>query len=160
MPLNSSLYQFLASTSDVQQLRDELAAIKKSLFQANAEAIQETLNAKVRHNVAAVLRTEILLPNKSTADLSGDIEELLNDLDNLPVVNLQLAFVPTHEQLMQLHDWFITSLQLPVLLSLEYQPELLTGLKIDWKGHYLDLSLGEQLRQNVSAAWLSRGTPS
>jgi len=76
-----------------------------------------------------------------------ELEETKDELLKLPVLKIQLAFLPTPSFIKELSDWFKKNLKKRVLLDIEVNPTIVGGLILEYKGRYLDLSLKKEIEK-------------
>lgn len=75
------------------------------------------------------------------------IVELKKELDNLPLLILQVAFEPAAQTLKKISDWFIRSLNKKYLLDIQIRREIIGGAIIIVNGKIKDYSLIKKIQE-------------
>lgn len=75
---------------------------------------------------------------------------LKKNLKKIPQPKLELAFQPSIEFLLKIKQWFKEKNQREVILDLSINPEIVGGAIIEYRGKYLNLSVGKKIDELFS----------
>ena len=129
-------------------------------FKSYLEDIRLILSKDKRKNVESVLEEDnelakivLNLVKSSDAeptDPSSIIEfldKLIHQVDSLEKIDLTIAVEPTEDLVRDISDWVQKEVKDNVLIDIEVDPEALGGIKLSYKGNYIDLSLDKRLKE-------------
>jgi len=145
----SELLTTLLTTDDRELLRNELGRLKSAVFKLKKGNLTDVLKSQVRVDVARVIESELRDQKK---DPEHYFEEILAQLDTLPILQLTIAFEPTQLSLEHWSSQAAEALGEGVVLQITVQPEMIGGAIIVWKGRYVDVSLKKKFAAAVSKA--------
>ncbi|OGH31136.1 MAG: hypothetical protein A3J69_00120 [Candidatus Levybacteria bacterium RIFCSPHIGHO2_02_FULL_42_12] len=129
-------------------LLSEIDELLSSLYVIKKNALQTVLEKSVRVDVARGI--ESLLPrSKKPEDIKTVLHSLRNDVQKIPTLKVTLAFEPSEKMIETLYDWAKETLGEIVLLDITYDPLIVGGVVMSWKGAYIDASLKTKLDNNL-----------
>jgi F0F1-type ATP synthase delta subunit len=145
----SELLSTLTTSRDVALLRQEIQALQTSLFKVKGETFEKVLKTQVRASVAEWISTTL---EKYEGKKEKFLEDLLKEIEALPMIQVEIAFEPSQEALEQIHAWAVEQVGQNALIDVSIQPDLLGGATISYQGKYFDGSLKENLQELISGA--------
>lgn len=80
--------------------------------------------------------------SSAVTDFLGDI---INKINNFERVNLVVAVDPDEDLIKTVADWIQDKVDKSIILKIDVDPDILGGIKVTYKGKYLDLSLNNKL---------------
>jgi len=148
----SELLETLTTTTDRELLRSELEQLKASIFKLKTGGLEETLKTKVRANVAEVVQRELRQNEAQKTGLNPEsyLQEVIGQLDTIPVLTLTIAFEPTTANL---EKWSAQACKLAeqnIILEVKVKPEVVGGANIVWNGRYEDATLQNTFNQALA----------
>jgi hypothetical protein len=147
MPSNSSaLLDTLLTTEDREVLRGELELLKTAIFKVNKDSFAETMKVGVRAFVAEIIEKELRTNN---VDPEKYLNEMLQNIDKLPTLELTIAFEPTQANLEHFATQASTVAGQNVLLQVSTKPEIIGGAVVIWNGKYVDATLQTTFDETV-----------
>lgn len=126
----------LKTKEDLVEKIDSLNSLRMLVFKDNSvdkTALNQAYLAAFGRNI-----DENLSSNREA--LSTLIDQTQNYLESLKVVNLTLAFEPSHEFLLRLKKFFQEALGQTVVINLVVNPTIIGGVILENNGKYLDYS--------------------
>lgn len=150
----SELLNSLIFVSDRELLIHEIETVKRSIFSvSSSDALKSSLNENLS-NARAKVFFDHLSKNKKNVYDSHIIEEILEALrkraSELEVVIVHLSIDLNKTELSEMHKKLKQLLGKHILLKIEKEPELLGGLKLEYNGVYLDLSLVSIIKKMIT----------
>jgi len=130
---------------------DRLRETHEALYEKNID-IKSKLEDMLPHllSEALILTLETQhIPYTQIDKIQDVINVMKKAIEDIPVVELVLSFVPNNRQVKKISDWWDTYAGRHILLSIEHDDSLLTGAKISYKGVYADYSLSHFLESSV-----------
>jgi F0F1-type ATP synthase delta subunit len=124
---------FLSQTllkEDVDLVLEELELLLGSFYGIGEKGIKFALENKIRKTTAETV--------KSASET--EVRETKEQLENLSVVSLALAFEPSLLQLKTIVDWIRSNGVPDCVLDLRIDPKIIAGAIVSYKGKYKDLS--------------------
>ncbi len=76
-----------------------------------------------------------------------ELADIKEELLKLPVLKIQLAFLPAQTFIEELSDWLKRNLKKKVLLDIKVNPTIVGGVILEYRGRYLDLSLKREIEK-------------
>ncbi len=142
--MDFQILQLINTVDDRDLVLNEIDILRSSLFQQKGEAFDSVLKAKVR----AWVRSHILI-NLESEQISKEtyLTYLKEELIKMEIVILELAFEPS---LTSVETLALTVKKIrgnSCLLDIRYNPELIAGVRISFKGKYKDFSMKEKFEE-------------
>lgn len=75
---------------------------------------------------------------KQMQDFFGSLKDVLS---KMPVVDLEFAFEPGEKFIQNLSGWFNLRCKTPAIMNIKYNPKLIAGMVIGFKGNFKDYSV-------------------
>lgn len=120
-----------------------LSAISSEIFAANfnlEDSLTEHLGLQKKDKLLIVLRDK-KVNTASGTELKNFLSKMQEHVSLLPVLSMIIAIEPKEKTLDMLSEWFLLNKQKQVLFDLIYEPGLIGGAAIAYKGKYLDYSI-------------------
>ena len=120
-----------------------LSAISSEIFAANfnlEDSLTEHLGLQKKDKLLIVLRDK-KVNTASGTELKNFLSKMQEHVSLLPVLSMVIAIEPKEKTLDMLSEWFLLNKQKQVLFDLIYEPGLIGGAAIAYKGKYLDYSI-------------------
>ncbi len=131
----------IATKKDLSLFKSEIEVLISSLYKYQEDGLENALNNDVRSWVAEEIRKN--LKNKKEAE--EYFKSIIKDTESIDFINITLAYEPSQSALGRISSWVKTNVGEKTLLDIEYDPNLLGGAKIAYKGKYLDATLKKQI---------------
>jgi hypothetical protein len=152
MPKNttySELLSQLVTSRDVNLLRQELEALQAAAYKVKKDSFAEALKTSVRAWVAEWMTAAI---KKDGTDPQKFIDGLLAEIQQLPVVEITIAFEPTQANIERIHNQVVTAIGHQVLIDLKTDQSLIAGATLSVGGKYHDGSQAQKLDSLLTEA--------
>lgn len=145
-----SFFEGLVLVSDREKLIDQIEMVRREIFAvSNSETLEQTLKKQLSESRAKEFFLYLSKYKKNIYD-GHIIEEILESLRgkamDLDVVRLSLAIDMSRSEISELHTKLTEQLNQRVLLDVHIEPSLLGGLRLEYNGVYLDLSLSTRIK--------------
>jgi F0F1-type ATP synthase delta subunit len=140
---NSDAYpkNFLAdlvyTKEDLVKTSQEIEALEKAIYHTDPQILEKTLSQDIREAFSSHIR-ELFLKNP---DKKSVLEDLKKQLAAFQVMDLKIAFEPTHSVVEKVSQWVKANLGELVVVNFDYDPEVIAGAEISYGGKFVDLSL-------------------
>lgn len=138
----SEILSRVRTKREAEILAEEIAKLIESLYKTRDGTYEEVLGASVRAWVSEALTT---LLAKEGVNKEETLRDLKDKLEKVKVLKLELAFEPTEAAISKIHEWAKANAGENILLDLGYNPAILAGAIITYKGKYGDYSLRKKL---------------
>lgn len=138
----SEILSRVRTKREAEILAEEIAKLIESLYKTREGTYEAVLGASVRAWVASELKT---LFAKEGLNKEETLRDLKDRLEKVKVLKLELAFEPTQDAISKIHEWAKANVDENILLDLGYNPAILAGTIITFKGKYGDYSLRKKL---------------
>jgi F0F1-type ATP synthase delta subunit len=83
----------------------------------------------------------------SNSDLKAFFEKIQQQISNLPVLSLVIAFEPAEETFKMLSEWLLLNIHKQVLLDITVDAKIIAGATISFNGKYSDRSIKTRFDQ-------------
>jgi hypothetical protein len=133
----SQILSRLEQKSDIDLLRQEVDLMLDALYMQEGKYL-ELVRSEVRNWVLQAVDEEIASLGISREKYLKDLQEALTKFN---LLELKVAFEPTSSNIENIHNWARKNISEYIVLELIYDPKLIGGAIITYKGKYLDLSL-------------------
>lgn len=134
------MYSDILSQIHTKDERDQvlsgLSEVKKTIY----EPLKRDLTGSVKQNLPMTI-APVLLSKFSSENPERFIEGLENELRNLKVVTISLAFMPTLKTADEIFGWVDSNLGVGIIVDIVVKPDILGGALVDCDGKYFDGSL-------------------
>ncbi len=131
----------IATKKDLSLFKSEIEILISSLYKYQEDGLENALNSEVRSWVAEEIRKNL----KNHDKVEEYLKSIIKDTESIDFINITLAYEPSQASLEKISSWVKTNIGEKILLDIEYDPSLLGGAKISYKGRYLDATLKRQI---------------
>lgn len=135
--MNDQIFSKIKTKESLDLFKEEIELLLKSLYKSERQNFNSVLSNKVRAFVVEFIR------NKTASgdfNLEGYLRELIDRAQELPTITLFLAFEPSENTLDHFYSFISSACRQPVLLEVNYDPTIIGGVVIIYKGEYRDFS--------------------
>ncbi|PIY65448.1 hypothetical protein COY91_02465 [Candidatus Shapirobacteria bacterium CG_4_10_14_0_8_um_filter_39_15] len=134
------LNDFIKTTEDRDTILNSIDILSDSLYKTNFD-IRKNLTPSAYQFIQSQAKGRIT---------QSFLISLKQNLQDLPVLSLTLAFPPDEKMIEKLSGWVKTNVTDETLLDFEINPEILGGALISFNGKYLDESLSKKMEEIFS----------
>lgn len=141
-----ALSPFIQTKPQANDFSARLATIAEQTFQTNfnlEKALMTHFGIEKKDKFIALLR-ENNVGVDSLPALKTFLLTIQEQISNLSVLPITLAFEPKEQTLTTLSDWFFLNLKKQVLFDIHVDRKLVGGAAITFNGKYIDLSIKAQ----------------
>lgn len=143
----------LQTTTDRMMLQRSLEKMEEKLFQTKGKSISELITCffpkKQADSILSLCRTNAISLDNSP-QVEQFIKTLAKQMNDLPVLNVTLAFEPSEETITLLSTWVQSNIGHGVLLGIQIDKTILGGAIVQWQGIYKDFSLLKTIDSHFS----------
>ncbi len=132
----------IRTARDVLRAKEEIDLLLDSLYKSDTEAYDTTLKKHVRQWFSELVQNQI---NKNKVDKEKFLKGLGKKLDEMRRVKLTIAYEPTQNMVDGISDWIKERVGEDVVVEFSYNPGVLAGAVVVYKGEYRDFSLRKKL---------------
>ena len=143
----SKIFEIINTKEDLESVLGEISLLKNSLFTTGEKSFDFVLNNEVRKSFSERLSEDIKVSRKDKKEYLDGLEY---ELKKVTEIKLQIAYEPTARNLSIIREWFEKNLGEFVVLDIFYNPAIVGGAKISFKGRYFDGSLSKQVDEELS----------
>ena len=145
--MNTKILNYIRTITDREKLLAEVDILSKSLYEVPKTGDD---SAGVHSDLAAVLKDRIRfwVSEILAVELPGSFEkrekyfkDLKETLEKMEVVSLKIGFEPSESTIDKLSLFLKKNIKKDAIFNLEFEPALLGGAVITYKGKYFDFSL-------------------
>lgn len=128
-------------------LREQIVQLERGLFTSDSQGLETRLKKYVPEHIAAAIDRIISLPSlkDSPEELKIFFQKLRAVVDELPVLNIDLAFKPTEVMIDRLHEWVRESIGIGIVLDMGYDASILGGSRLIFAGRYREATLTQMV---------------
>lgn len=137
MAVEDKLLQSVKTKRDATKLLEEVDIISKSLYKAGGEAVESVLKNEVRVATAEAIRESF---TQKDLNKKNYLDQIIKLIQKMPNVSLILAFEPSEGAIERFYSKISESVGQQVLLDIVYEPQIIGGAVIIYKGKYRDFS--------------------
>ena len=141
--LKKKMYsEILSRTRTVDELRElehEIDIVAKSEYKADG-GLAHVLNTSVRNFVA-----QNILAGSQSIGIDPYLQGLRSALSELEPLQITLAFEPTDAIITRFYDWVLNNVSGGIVLDIIYDPWIIAGVKVVYKGKYGDYSIASNV---------------
>ncbi|OGM10671.1 hypothetical protein A2159_02435 [Candidatus Woesebacteria bacterium RBG_13_34_9] len=127
----------IKTKDDKEIILEEVLSLKDTLFQENGIYFDSILKTKVRSWISALLRDEL---DKSGLAKLDYFDGLYRELKKIKEVGLVIAFEPSQDFIDRMSEFLKQIIGSSVILNITYDPYIIGGAQIIYKGVYKDYS--------------------
>ncbi len=134
---------FCKTQTQAQDFSARLAEICSEIFKTDfnlENSLTEHLGLQKKDRLLTVLHQK-KINTASNTDLKTFLSKMQDYISSLPVLSMIIAIEPKEKTLTMLSEWFQLNTQKQVLFDLIYEPGLIGGAAIAYKGKFLDYSI-------------------
>ena len=146
--MSSQIITKLRTKEDLDLIQVELELLKKSLYQKDAN-YNDVLKNDIRSWVAEIISDE----SKETG-----IEKYLNDseefLKSVVVLSASISFEPSDVFIDRFSEYVKTNVSKQTVVDFLFNPQLIGGVQLSFKGKYIDLSIRKKITQEFESTTL------
>lgn len=123
------------------------ASLYKTKINAFDEAIKESVSDQLGRLIGKTLKKNKIKPTNKK-DLEEFLSNLKEELGNVEVLNLTLAYSPTPASIEKICDWVRDNISEDLVLEIDENSQIIGGAEINFRGKYRDYSLISTLSEN------------
>jgi F0F1-type ATP synthase delta subunit len=129
----------LKTRDDVEAVEEEIKKISKSLYEGDVNSIQNVLKKDIRNFFSEIVRQETNINDiKSVENYLRILEEKLKAIFDVTII---VAFEPSGYAISKFYDLVQQNIKEKIVLDIEFDPHIIGGAIIIYKGKYKDYSL-------------------
>lgn len=132
------------SVEDQIRLLQEIDILLDSMYKFGKSSFEATMKTSVRLSTQEMLTSAI---TDSKMDPQDFLQNLRTQIANLKQVDIQIAYQPSVDSLHQIYDWIAQTESRGFVLSYAYDPNLIGGAVVSFKGKSFNGSLKEVINQ-------------
>lgn len=132
---------------ELADLLNEIDKARSLIYQTDKKEFSARLEGRVAkefYQGVKFLEEEKKLPT-NLKELNDFFVAFKSYLRNLEQINLELAFEPSRDFLAKISSWFATTFGKKIILRIDVRPEIIAGVRIEYKGRYQDYSLSKAI---------------
>ena len=134
----------ITTTKDAKTLIDEVDSLINGIYQSGEKDLEHTLAKSTK--VHDVLQKEGI--NTGNVELLRDkLNEIRETVKDAEKIQIKIAFAPTEAFVSNLVKWFYDNIKQSALIDIDYDPSIIGGSVIIYKGIYKDLSVDLSLNK-------------
>jgi F0F1-type ATP synthase delta subunit len=146
----NSLLERIFTKEDIISLKEDISKIQKVIFSKSGTLSEKAKGIAKKELFEFILEAE----KKGEIDFSSQeqfefLENLKIKLDSLPLLKMTLAFSPTQSTIEKISQFLENKLGKKIILDISYNPEILGGAILEYRGKYLNLSLAKNLEKSL-----------
>lgn len=149
----SSIQEKIITIEQLHKCIEQLREAADGLYKHKSKA-QEVLESTLPYFVAQTI-FDLANQNKVTLTdidkLQNILEDLRTYLENLPVAEIVIAFIPTYRNIQKLSQWWEQYTGTHVILAIQVDQSIIAGAKISYAGFFKDYTLSNWLNQNTTS---------
>lgn len=128
--------------SFIEDIKLELSKDKRK----TVESVLEEDNSMLGNSVAHLLQ-ESNVDVSDTPVVIDFLTKTVNKIDSFESVELTVAVDPSEELIREVFGWLQSEINEDIILKIDIDSQILGGVRITYKGKYLDLSLSSKLEE-------------
>ena len=138
----------IRTKEEAKALIDEIEILLSSLYESAGEGFESSFKSQIRNWVAKAMESD-------WQDLGVDKKDYLlklkDKLNSLEVVDLVLAYEPNNLSLDKFKIYMIQNISEDIIFNITFDPNLLGGVQIVYKGEFRDFSLKRVFEQEIKS---------
>ncbi len=139
----SEIFNYINTKFDLDMLNFEVGILRESIFKQGEGSFENVLITKVRPVVSAAVQKEL-------KDQNIKVDEYLNglkkEIKKFELVTITLAYEPTNATFNNLGSWVRKNTFGLTVIDINYDPSIVAGAIIVFKGKYVDYSIRTQIK--------------
>ncbi len=159
----SKLLSHIRTVEERDRLLAEVDLLMSSIYEEQGKGFEKVLKSKIRFWVMEIIKDEV---ENDNLKIEKYLKGLKTDLIEMKTISLKLAFEPTEISIDKFHDYIKNNIKIyansettathaeefrGVILDISYDPNILGGAAITWKGEYRDFSLQRLFEEEYEA---------
>lgn len=140
----SHIQNSLHSIEHMNAVYAQFSEISESIYVVKNDTEKQMKNLLSEALYQAI--TDDMKKNNINSDNKKQFQEFIvaamHSLKNLPKITLYLGFEPKTSQMERIASWFSVNITPPPLIEVIYNPLVMAGSVIEYKGRHADYSLG------------------
>jgi hypothetical protein len=157
----SKILELLVSAEDVAKLQEEVALLKKALFQTPENKFAKALKTQVRAQVAQLFQEEWQAEKIERDGYDAYFDGLDEVCGQLKTIKIDLAYQPTQSDLEEMVEWVqkagasgasANGTPARTILEFHHHPDIMGGAVIEYEGRYFDASLQKKVSTSLQKA--------
>lgn len=128
----SDIFATIQTKEDLYLIKEEISMLKQSLFKTNSKEFENVLKNELRRDVSLALQKD-LQSSKDPKDYLEGLEKMLSSVEQ---VKIQVAYQLSAKSLASIRDWVSKNITEFVVLDIYYNPSIIAGAAISYKGKY------------------------
>lgn len=141
----AKVFEIIQTKEDLSLLLEEIDLLKASLFNSKGNDFETVLTSEIRISSANVIRQDL---SENKIEPKKYLEGLQEFLKNVEEIKIQVAYEPTARGLSAIREWISANIQEFVVLDLYYNPSVIGGAAISFKGKYHDGTITKKLQDS------------
>lgn len=133
---------------EVDSLKREIEVLEEAFYKDGGRGFDAVLNSHVRHWVSEAMKADW---TESNIDSKAYLEKLKNKIEKLGIVQLTLAFEPTNITIDKFINYIRQNVGEDIILEVSYDPNIVAGTMISYKGNFRDFSLKRLFEEELKA---------
>jgi len=133
----ADIYLRIKTQEDADKLIEEVDLLVSSSYEGKGQGLTVTLNSKIRAWIADSLKND---PDFLRDPISY-LEKLKKDVAGFEKIEMAISYQPTYENIERLSQTVKRLIGVNTLIKLIYDPTLLGGAVVIYKGNYRDYTL-------------------
>jgi len=151
--LPERILEIVRTKEDANDLLVHIDLVLASLFKSSLKPV-DVISAFMPYNkkqwcLSLIHEHDLSLTDlKQMQDFFGSLKDILS---KMPVVDLEFAFEPGEKFIADLSGWFNLRCKTPVIMDIKYNPKIMAGVIIGFKGNFKDYSVAKILKDKLTA---------
>ena len=140
---------YIRTKGEKDLLRDRISELEAAIFRSDPNGGEKIITTHFPEHLAVIMRKILQDPvfKDSPEMLKKFFQELRDTIDILQLLKLSLAFNPSEEMIIRLHEWVKKNLGSGVVLDINYDGSMLGGARIIFKGRYKEVTLAQMITE-------------
>jgi F0F1-type ATP synthase delta subunit len=146
------LSEFFITKKQANDFIISLSNIIDKLFEINfnlESALSNELGIEKKDKFINLLR-DLNMHNSTNEELKNLFLKLQDNIRNMPIVILTVAFEPNQISLKELLDWFLFNIKKQILIDIQIDKKLIAGATISYNGKFKDYSIRPFFNQLIN----------
>ncbi|MCL4387177.1 F0F1 ATP synthase subunit delta [Patescibacteria group bacterium] len=135
--MDEEIFANIKTKDSGELFEHELELLLKSLYEGKEDDFNSVLQTKVRAFISNFIREKY---SQGNLEIEDYLKDLLKKTQELPKLKLILAFEPSEEAIDRFYSLAAAACGKHILLDISFDPSLIGGAVIIYKGEYRDFS--------------------
>lgn len=140
------LLKKIFTREDCISILEDLNLLQQIVFKSQASLSKKAENLTNKNLYHFFLKLEkegeIFLEPKNQFEF---LERLKDFIKNLPLLKLEVAFLPSQKTIEKISEWIKKEVGKKVILDIYFNPTIVGGAILEYGGKYFDFSLGKEI---------------